>query len=229
MFDHDFDLATKEGRRSFRQAYREYVRDSGVHPSVRKHVRRGGREWFQESLKAGRLAEREHDPFIVLHSGNRFYYKHPEDCPILIEDIAHALSHIPRFTGHTHTLLSVAEHCIRVSKMVPAEHALAGLLHDAPEYVVFDMNSPLKSLCPDYRKIEARVHSRVMQAFGLPEKLPAEVKEADLKALAYERRAYMHLDENWNRFSLVPPVPMPLVPTVAKEQFLKRFYELTRQ
>ncbi|HCF1831058.1 TPA: phosphohydrolase, partial [Pseudomonas aeruginosa] len=70
-------------------------------------------------------------------------------------------------------------------------------LHDATEAYIGDMVRPLKELLPDFRQIEAVIWSAICERFDLDEQLPAEVKRADLIALATERRDLMpfHQDE----------------------------------
>ena len=68
-----------------------------------------------------------------------------------IEDIAHALAQINRFTGHAARPYSVAEHSLLVCDIVRAKglnaHAqLLALLHDAHEAYCGDVASPTKSL-----------------------------------------------------------------------------------
>ncbi len=63
-----------------------------------------------------------------------------------IGTLAHSLSNICRFTGHVRAFYSVAEHSVLVSRIVPPQHALAGLVHDLHEALVTDVASPVKPL-----------------------------------------------------------------------------------
>lgn len=89
----------------------------------------------------------------------------PED--IEIEDIAHALSQICRFNGHTSCFYSVAQHSVRVSMSVAPPFALEGLLHDAAEAYLGDMVRPLKDLIPVYRRFEERFTKIIYERFGV--------------------------------------------------------------
>lgn len=130
-------------------------------------------------------------PIILTHSGINFNLLNPDLDLIDIEDIAHALAHLCRFTGHSKHFYSVAHHSILVSSLVPAEHRLEALLHDAAEAYIGDVSSPLKAQLPGYREIEHRIEAAIRQRFGLPAELSPYVKAADLQMLAAEKAQVM--------------------------------------
>lgn len=171
-------------------------------------------------------------PTILTAAGRYFDFLAPERSVIGIDEIAHALSHICRFTGHTREFYSVAEHSVHVSRLVPPGDALAGLLHDAAEAFIGDVAKPLKLLLPDYAAIEARVEAAVLSRFGLDPALPASVKVADQDMLRVEQRQAM------GRFYLdhLPSFDNPQAklvrlefwePAEARMMFLQRFEEVT--
>lgn len=169
-------------------------------------------------------------PTILLQSGHYFDLENPEGSKFDIVDIAHALSHICRYTGHCRTFYSVAQHSVLVSRVVPKEHAFAGLMHDAAEAFVGDVAKPLKVLLPDYARIEERVERAVFARFGLPPELPDCVKQADRILLRTEQRDLMEADgDQWEFTGDVSPLPdkiIPLMPGPARRMFLERFFEL---
>jgi len=170
---------------------------------------------------------------ILTSTGEYFDYLAPWKYHFTIENIAHALSHACRFAGQCSDFYSVAQHSVLVSRIVPPEHALAGLLHDAAEAFCGDVPKPLKAMLPDYQQIYYRVEVATLHAFGLPPDLPAEVKQADMTLLATERR------------DLMPPTPddfdgwlpgieplagriFPMIPSVAEAWFLMRYREIAK-
>ncbi|MDP2087694.1 MAG: HD domain-containing protein, partial [Gemmobacter sp.] len=103
-------------------------------------------------------------------------------------DIAHGLAFVARWNGQTRGdwPYSVAEHSLLVEQIfgranpgIAARWQLAALLHDAPEYVIGDMISPVKSaIGPAYGALDERLAAAVHRRFGLPASLPPLVKTA---------------------------------------------------
>jgi len=120
-------------------------------------------------------------------SGRRLDLLDPTPVDIEIEDIAHGLSFVARWNGQTlgDFAYSVAEHSLLVERLyarlaprAPAKWRLAALLHDAPEYVIGDMISPVKNAVgPGYDALDARLAAAVHIRFGLPATIPATVKK----------------------------------------------------
>lgn len=65
-------------------------------------------------LEAPRVM-RTQENFIRTFTGRRFWPLDPRIEDIDIQDIAHSLSLVCRWTGHTYCFYSVAEHSLRVS------------------------------------------------------------------------------------------------------------------
>ena len=125
-------------------------------------------------------------------SGRRLDLLDPTPMDIEIEDIAHGLSFVARWNGQTlgDYAYSVAEHSLlvetlftRLNPKAPIKWQLAALLHDAPEYVIGDMISPVKAAVgPDYEELDKRLLSAIHIKFGLPAAIPAAVKKQIKKA-----------------------------------------------
>ena len=100
------------------------------------------------------------DDYLRTFTGKRFHMLGDDPDEIDIMDIAHALSHVNRFTGHTTHPYSVAAHSIFVADIVDhlygfnPERMLAALMHDASEAYLADIASPIKHLLPDYQALE---------------------------------------------------------------------------
>lgn len=125
-------------------------------------------------------------------SGRRLDLLDPTPVDIEVEDIAHGLAFVARWNGQTHGdyAYSVAEHSLLVETLfsrivpnAPAKWQLAALLHDAPEYVIGDMISPVKAaIGPDYETLDHRLMSAVHIRFGLPAAIPIAIKKQIKKA-----------------------------------------------
>lgn len=113
-----------------------------------------------------------------------------------LEVIANSLSKINRFSGHTKRPYSVAAHSVLVSKLVPPELALHGLLHDAAEAYVGDVTSPVKAWMraldgTSYDCVEAAVSCQLAAHYGLrwDSRAIEIVHAADMRALILEQMA----------------------------------------
>jgi len=120
-------------------------------------------------------------------SGRRLDLLDPTPVDIEIEDIAHGLAFVARWNGQTRGdwPYSVAEHSLLVEDAYRRQGGndprwqLAALLHDAPEYVIGDMISPVKAAVgPGYGELDARLMVAIHIRFGLPATLPVAVKKA---------------------------------------------------
>ena len=160
----------------------------------------------------------------------------PKPDKISIFDVAHALSQICRFVGHTTAFYSVAQHSVHVSKHVPQEDALWGLLHDASEAYLCDLPAPIKR-DPEmsiYRIAEDRLMLAVCERYSLPPEMPHSVKIADKVLLATEFRDVTTMDDlAWirNECGVEPVANYCIVawpPIVAEKRFMDRFEELTK-
>jgi hypothetical protein len=178
------------------------------------------------------------EPYFRTFTGKWVHIRDPHPDEIDIEDIAHALSHLCRFFGHTDGFYSVAQHSVLVSQQVPPRDALWGLLHDGAEAYLGDLSRPLKR-APEmqwYRALEERFLGCFARKFGLSPELPESVLRADDLLLATEFRDVTTLDHDhgWivNECGVAPLDSgffiQPWSPDVAEDQFLRRFWELTK-
>tara|TARA_B110000305_G_C19332786_1_gene584895 strand:- start:42 stop:632 length:591 start_codon:yes stop_codon:yes gene_type:complete len=125
-------------------------------------------------------------------SGRRLDLLDPTPVDIEVEDIAHGLAFVARWNGQTtgDFAYSVAEHSLLVEqiflrllpKATPGQR-LTALLHDAPEYVIGDMISPVKSsVGPGYEELDKRLTAAIHVRFGLPAVTPIRLKKQIKKA-----------------------------------------------
>lgn len=139
--------------------------------------------------------------FIVTATGRRFWPLDPRPEDVDLDDIAHHLGHLCRWTGSTREFYSVAEHSVCVGDLVEERGGTAvevawGYLHDAGEAYLCDIARPVKHhpAMAFYRDAEDRLLRVIGERFGLPWPLPAIVKQADDDILAAEALALMPRD-----------------------------------
>jgi uncharacterized protein len=140
--------------------------------------------------------------YIQVNSGGTFYVLDPRPSDIKVEDIAHSLSNLCRFTGHGDRFYSVGEHsihCARIARKLGFStlQQLYALGHDASESVMNDLARPVKQNIPQYKEIEDNVMKTMWEVMGLPE--PSEedyqiVKMLDNTLLLHELTQLMKRD-----------------------------------
>jgi 5'-deoxynucleotidase YfbR-like HD superfamily hydrolase len=179
---------------------------------------------------------------IRTYTGIKFWPLKPKINDIDIVDIAHALSLICRFTGHTVTFYSVADHSLRVSDLVEetvlnsgasasdaCDMALWGLVHDSSEAYLCDVPSPLKrapGLGELYKVFEKNLMEVIIKKFELLPTEPPEVKTADIILLNTEMRDLMNnAKHSTNRLE---EIIVPRTSQEAESLFLQRFDELIK-
>lgn len=139
---------------------------------------------------------------------------------ICIEDIAHALSHLCRFGGHTPQFYSVAQHSYICAHFVSDKGRLQALMHDASEAYLLDIPSPIKKALPGYKIMEDKLMQLISRKYKFSYPLTPEVKKADQCMLEVE----------WNKLVINKDKADQLecwAPDFAKNKFLEMFRHLT--
>lgn len=182
---------------------------------------------------------------IATYTGVEFFPLAPRFEDIYAGDVAHALSNLCRYNGHTVEHYSVAQHSVLVSEFAygllapPLDEdevddfdlaAKWGLLHDASEAYVADICSPIKPFIHGYREIEEQLMVAVAQRFGLPWPMPDVVKYADKAVFRAEvESGVMRPVDWWHIHPEHPHANLKVQPWPAKEaeeRWLERFRKL---
>jgi 5'-deoxynucleotidase YfbR-like HD superfamily hydrolase len=171
--------------------------------------------------------------WIETYSGLQFDILEPHQETINIVDIAHALSQLCRFTGHTKYMYTVGQHSLLASYLVPEEEALAALLHDASEAYIGDVNRPLKhytDVGKTYLPIEDRIMRAVFQRFGVTFPFSINVKHADDMMLYAEKAQLMNPIEwqhKWGDSTEAANIKIHKMSSHdVEDKFLERFHQL---
>lgn len=147
--------------------------------------------------------------FMQVHSGLDIDPFDPDPALLNISDIAHSLSKICRFNGHTLKFYSVAEHCIHVERLMPKNASRAdrikALLHDAGEAYLCDIPRPIK-MRPEFKFVEDAeliIRGLLLTKYGLTVDMPAIIWSNDNQMLAVEAKQLMRDPKGWN----LPKIP----------------------
>jgi len=180
--------------------------------------------------------------WIHTHSNHQVWPLEAAGTVTLI-DIAHSLSHVCRFGGHTREFYSVAQHSVLASQLIAPEFAAWGLMHDAAEAYLGDITRPLKrclwaNLAQDedaihvykhINQIEADLQQHIANVFGLTWPAPwCEIDPVDSALLHSERRVLLGpAPAEWGPKVEYPAVCIkPVSSKEAKQMFLARAKEL---
>lgn len=185
--------------------------------------------------------------WILTATGRRLDLDTPMPHLINLMDVAWSLAQTNRFNGHALRPYSVAEHSLLVSEIVEREVIGAGpsvqlyaLLHDAHEAITGDLPTPAKAVVgPGWAAFEGRWELATHGCFGLRSTVAAwqrDVKHADLRALATERRDLLpHRGDEWAVLTGVEPVGWVRLDAPERrgldwefwrDRFLDRYHEL---
>ena len=176
--------------------------------------------------------------WFTTYTGIKYYLTDPHWDDVNIIDIAHALSNVARFGGHTKVHYSVGQHsdlCRQMAHQMQPENYMLQmhmLLHDASEAYIGDVVRPLKVSQPDYLKLEDNTMQVIYYALGFPypteDELPT-IKHIDNAVLLAEARDLicgggkdwdMVKGEAWGERVY------PWAPMVTESNFLNSYYLL---
>lgn len=172
-------------------------------------------------------------PWMQMHNGTVMDLCNPDYKDMTIEAVAHSLSNIVRFLGHTDIRLSIAEHSVNVARVLPNHLKMQGLLHDGHECTFGDMPTPWKMVFgPMAREMERKHRTAFCERFRTPIDLGPEVKEADLRMLFTEREQVMkNPPKSWG-LDAEPYDHIKIIgysPEIAKARFLAMYEKLRNQ
>lgn len=179
-------------------------------------------------------------PWMQTECGAKFHIYRPDPADVRISDLQWALAKLCRFNGHTVDFYSVAQHSCLVMDLVPPAAKPYALLHDAHEAYVGDLVQPVKNGLSAQARFEwdemvARIDAAIHTAFGLDwpvhPNIARLVHEADLVALATERRDILSPGPAWE-IALPSPAPLPRLRGLgwldAAQMFHKKFTDCVR-
>jgi hypothetical protein len=135
--------------------------------------------------------------WMQTHTGKMFYPLEPRIDDIDLADIAHALSLLCRYGGHTKKFYSVAEHSVLMSELNICVHPLWALLHDAAEAYLCDIPRPIKQSIPEYKKYENRLLDMIGEKFELGLYPADEIHKYDSMMMAVEKRDILAKNIQW--------------------------------
>lgn len=137
--------------------------------------------------------------YIITYKKQHINPMNPDKDTLLIEDIAHALSRIPRANAQLPIFYSVAQHSLAccneaIARNLSTKLCLACLMHDASESYMADIIRPVKKNLDAYMKIEKNLQDTIYEKFvgDLSDEERIIVAEIDDAMLYQEFFVLMH-------------------------------------
>lgn len=151
--------------------------------------------------------------------------------------VAHSLSMLCRFGGHSNKFYSVGQHCVRAAALVPKEDRLEALLHDGTEAYLQDLVRPVKHRMYDYKQLEQKVWQQFAFKYGLNEHLSDSVKKVDNQLLKSEIRQFINNPGRdvelahpfWDDVEEVDPVDRTWSPDECEAMYLMTYADAVAQ
>ena len=137
------------------------------------------------------------DGWVEIYPGKKFHFGDPQPGEIEVESVAHSLSRLCRYNGHTTRHYSVGEHSCHICDWVMKQpwatplDGLTALHHDDAEYIIGDQMRPIKVTMPEFVALEKVLDVAIAEEFGTWYPFPLWLKDADSRILKDERRAVM--------------------------------------
>lgn len=157
--------------------------------------------------------------FTIQTGSSYFDYENPSSSTMTLEDIANSLSHISRWGGHVLYRYCVGNHACLVSDILYRRTsdplvALYGLHHDDHESVRGDIPTPRKRYLRKHNMLfpgeetaeDTYIYGLIGLEFPVPKEIHDEVKWADAKALATERK-FLKPKADWGKVDMLPALP----------------------
>ena len=134
-------------------------------------------------------------PCLVTRTGKIVDILNPDPDSFTLFDIAHGLARAMRWGNQSD--MSVAQHSVNVAWVVEQlggtlPQQRSALFHDASEFLIADIPSPLKQLLPAYYDIENRLMTAIASKFFFEWPVPEIVAVADKMMLVTEAFKFMH-------------------------------------
>jgi uncharacterized protein len=179
--------------------------------------------------------------FIQIYSGKLFYVLDPRAEDMDVISIAHSLSNLARFTGHSERFYTVGEHSVRCARMARKAgysvlQQLYCLGHDASESVMNDLARPVKQNVPQYKKLEDEVMEVMWDVMKLPKPTEEDykiVKAIDNTMLIHELEQLMKRStidyENLEHIKVFEDMTYGYGAGESKHDFLSMYYALMNE